>query len=234
MPRSVRTGSTSRTHRQRLLLSAYLSGVVALVMGTQYFADAELSARIQCRTIRSVKALLPIQTVTPGDQRAASSGEFFDCCASQTLTETTHSARPILRNVRPPAGRSGSAAPPILCLFGENFGPSRGPSVLTIGGTPAAGYLSWTDPGPPNDGRHMAQACATAGRWTPPGKQTVLLTTAAGVSNSIWIEVSGSPSGTKSVEKVSATPQARIKASDQLLPASSGLSVTPTISRRLQ
>jgi hypothetical protein len=70
-----------------------------------------------------------------------------------------------------------------VCVYGENFGSTRGNSTINIGGVAAAAYKLWTDPGMPYQPGFFAKACAQISHLTRSGNAEIQLNTANGASN---------------------------------------------------
>jgi hypothetical protein len=102
----------------------------------------------------------------------------------------------------PATGGEGGTNGAFVCLYGEHFGISRGSSKVTVGGTTAAAYKRWHDPGSPYVPGYFAKACVQLAAATPSGAQSIQMTTAGGVSNPLpftvrpgrilWVSKTGS------------------------------------------
>ena len=119
--------------------------------------------------------------------RRASRLILFLLCLLSVRVSAAQSAAPVLFysdiDSGPRSGGEGDGDGAFVCLYGEHFGPSRGSSRITVGGTPEVNYKLWLDPGDAYRPGHYAKACGQISRSTPDGKSMVELTTAQGKSN---------------------------------------------------
>lgn len=72
-----------------------------------------------------------------------------------------------------------------LCVYGENFGSTRGTSTVTIGGVAAAAYKLWDDPGQNYQPGYYAKACVQINKATPSGMEQIQLVTPIAASNTL-------------------------------------------------
>lgn len=75
------------------------------------------------------------------------------------------------------------------CVYGMNFGSTRGASTLSVGSLPLTKYEKWADPGAPYGSGHYAEICGRANHLSPFGKLGVQLTTPSASSNTLLIKL---------------------------------------------
>lgn len=73
-----------------------------------------------------------------------------------------------------------------ICVYGRNFGATRGTSTITVGGVPASNYKFWGSSGLPTS---TDKACFQMGSGTPAGAQSVVLTVGGASSNTLSFTV---------------------------------------------
>ncbi len=69
------------------------------------------------------------------------------------------------------------------CVYGENFGVTRGSSKLSVDGVEITLYRSWADYGKPYGPGHYAEACGDLGKRIPSSSARVQIMTVHGSSN---------------------------------------------------
>jgi hypothetical protein len=89
----------------------------------------------------------------------------------------------------PERGGEGGTDGAFVCVYGENFGASRGSSALTVGGMPMASYKVWHDPGAPYRPGYYAKACGQVSHLTRSGAADLQLTTSHGASNALTFTI---------------------------------------------
>ncbi len=117
----------------------------------------------------------------------------------------------------PATGGEAESDGAFVCVYGENFGPARNDSTISIGGTAAAAYKVWLDPGAPYLPGHYAKACAQISHATPSGSQTMQLNISQKTSNTLPFTVRpgnvyfASPAGNDNNAGTSSAPFATLK-----------------------
>lgn len=89
-------------------------------------------------------------------------------------------------------GANANGSP--VCIFGRNFGATRGSSTISVGGVQVAQYLDWSDTLSTQAGVPPAKACFVLGASIPTGARTITLTTASGTSGTLPLFVRSSGS----------------------------------------
>jgi hypothetical protein len=89
----------------------------------------------------------------------------------------------------PASGGEGGKDGAFVCVYGENFGATRGNSSIQIGGVEVSAYKLWTDPGQPYRPGNYAKACGQISNWTRAGAVDVAVVTADGNSNRLPFKI---------------------------------------------
>ena len=82
-------------------------------------------------------------------------------------------------------GENGKGA--YVCVYGRNFGSTRGSSIISVGGTRVDNYPVWGDGIAP--ARGDSKACFQLGNSVPTGAQTIRMTVAGVKSNTLPLYV---------------------------------------------
>ncbi len=182
---------------RRLLLCTYGWGLILIACMICYLEDGELLTRPRCAVMGFLHSQgMPL--TKPGAHD--SSGQLTPaCCASLGTAHRSSAAGgdPILLYSNFGAGCSNDARAEkdcrSGCVYGMNFGATRGPATLSVGGVPLMAYEKWADPGAPYASGHFAEICGRMSDALPPGMFGVQLTTRFASSNTLLINLRDQP-----------------------------------------
>lgn len=139
---------------------------------------------------------------------AAQPKALLGAVAFLSLATCCHASSPVLffsdlvDGPRTGGDTSWSSRGAYVCVWGKNFGPSRGTSTITVGGTEVGAYVTWDDPTPTLPDMRIAKACFQLGSAVTPsatiGDRSIQITVNGQASNALPFTVRAD-SGTDSI-----------------------------------